>query len=108
LIRSCLTPDLDVLLPQMESETDQDRFLISTFADEQGASALSRRIQDQLEDCPQLAGGPIVTVFHTMLSPFAPKENELVDDIVATFVASLEEAIRSHETPLKQMAAAAQ
>jgi PAS domain S-box-containing protein len=96
LIRSCLMPNLDVLLPQMTAGGGKERFLVAAFADEQGVSVLSKRIREQLEGCSQIAGsGSTVTVFHTVLNPFVLNEGESMDDIVATLVANLDEAIRS-------------
>jgi nitrogen-specific signal transduction histidine kinase len=96
LIRSCLMPNLDVLLPQMTGGDDKERFLVAAFADEQGASVLSKRIREQLGACTQIAGrGSTVNASHTMLTPFVLKKDESMDDIVATLVANLEEAIRS-------------
>jgi hypothetical protein len=96
LIRSCLLPNLDVLLPQMNGQGDGERFRVAAFADEQGASVLSRRIQEQLEGRPQLTGsGSTVTVSPSMLKAFALSRGEAMDDIAATLVVNLEEAIRS-------------
>jgi PAS domain S-box-containing protein len=100
LIRSCLMPNLDVLLPQMKGSSEKERFLVVAFADEQGASVLSSRIREQLEGRPQLTGGgSTFTVSHTMLNPFVPEEGESEDESVAAFVADLEEAIRSPDVP---------
>jgi PAS domain S-box-containing protein len=96
LIRSCLMPNFDILLPQGICASETERFLVAAFADGKGASVLSKRIREQLEGCTQIAGsGSTVTVFHTMLDPFVLKEDELGDDMVGTLVANLEEAIRS-------------
>jgi signal transduction histidine kinase len=99
LIRSCLMPNLDVLLPQMKGGDKKLRFHVAAFADEQGASVLSSRIREQLESSQIIGSGSTATVFQTILNPFVLDEGEPTDDMVATLVANLEEAIRSPNSP---------
>jgi hypothetical protein len=96
LLRSCVLPNLDVLLPKMTSSGEEGRFFVVAFADEKGATVLANRIQEQFERFPHLIQETQnLTVSHTMMNSFAIGGNPSVDELVTTFIASLEEAIRS-------------
>ncbi len=54
LIQNCLLPDLDVLLPKMDSGGAGEIFFVVVFANDGGAEVLAKRIRDQFAHREQL------------------------------------------------------
>jgi PAS domain S-box-containing protein len=94
LIRSCVMPNLDVLLPARSSRSEEELFFVVAFADDRGAAVLANRIREQFERFPHLIQeSHNLKVSHTMLSSLAPTGMS-AEDMAATLVADLEETIR--------------
>jgi signal transduction histidine kinase len=47
LIQSCLLPNLDLLLPKLNSGGGEEAFFVVVFADDKGAAVLAERIREQ-------------------------------------------------------------
>ena len=57
LLRACIVPAKDVLLPALEIAPQGETFLIVASADESGAEILTKRIRQQLDRSPELKAG---------------------------------------------------
>jgi PAS domain S-box-containing protein len=100
LIRHCVMPNLDVLLPTRCGGGEEERFFVMAFADDHGASVLADRIRDQFEQSPHLTHGrQNVSVSHSMMKSAALNEIMPVDEMVAALVGTLEETMRSKSVP---------
>jgi signal transduction histidine kinase len=53
-LQRCLLPDLDVLLPKLRSASAGEAFLVVAATNENGAEVMTKRIQEQLEQCQEL------------------------------------------------------
>jgi signal transduction histidine kinase len=70
LIQTCLLPNLDVLLPKMDSGGAGEVFFVVVFANDQGAAVLANRIREQFEHLEQLKQtGLTFSVSYKFLSP---------------------------------------
>ena len=56
LLRQCIFPDRDIVLPIWGSSARAETFLIVASADQNGTAILWKRISEQLERCPELKG----------------------------------------------------
>jgi signal transduction histidine kinase len=96
LVRRCLLPNLDVLLPKMSYGAEEERFFVAAFADEKGASILAKRIRDQFDCIPHLKRTDLtLAVTYTMLKPFPLEGGSSLENMVTTMATSLEESIKS-------------
>jgi hypothetical protein len=97
LLQRCLMPDLDVLLPNLGSDTQGERFFVAAFADDTGASVLANRIRGQFERLLHLKQtGLTLSVSHSMLQPFPRDAGASTDAKVTSMATLFEEAIKSH------------
>ncbi len=98
LVRSCIMPNLDVLLPRMSRRGSEERFRVLAFADEKGAAILASRIRDQFEHFPHLTQvfRNLKVTYSMLHSPDGTGEIS-GDDIVNTLIENLEETIRGHD-----------
>jgi hypothetical protein len=97
LLQRCLLPDLDVLLPNMSSDRQGERFFIAAFADDTGASVLANRIRGQFERLLHLKQtGLVLTVSYHTLPPLPRTVGASMDTIVTSMATMLESAIKSH------------
>jgi signal transduction histidine kinase len=70
LIQECLLPNLDVLLPKMDSEGAREVLFIVVFAHEKGAAVLAARIREQFEHLERFKqAGLTVSVSYKFLKP---------------------------------------
>ena len=100
LLQSCLSPDLDVLLPNMSFDTQRECFFVAAFADAVGASGLVNRIEGHFERHFQLKRlGLALSVSYTMMQPLPRESGGTTDAIVTQMAATLEEAIKTHTIP---------
>jgi hypothetical protein len=100
LLERCSFPDLDALLPIRSFDTQTERFFLTAFANDAGASVLAGRIQGQFQRLLPL-GPPGITlsVSYRML-PAAPRDVDASSDVmVARMATRLEAAIESHLFP---------
>jgi PAS domain S-box-containing protein len=100
LLEHCSFPDLDALLPIRTFDIQRERFFLTAFANDAGASVLAGRIQGQFKRLlPQ--GPPEITlsVSYRMLPP-VPRDVDASSDAIVTRMATrLEAAIESHLFP---------
>jgi two-component system NtrC family sensor kinase len=95
LLQRCLLPDLDVLLPQMSSGAEGERFFVAAFKDEKGASILANRIRQQFEQLPHLKQtGLTVAVSYRML-PLPQDVGASIENILTSMATNLEVSIKS-------------
>ena len=97
LLQRCLLEDVDVLLPQMSSGAQGERFFVAAFADEKGASVLADRIRQQFERLPHLKQtGLTVSVSYRMLQPLPQDIGASRENILTSMATSLEASSKSH------------
>jgi signal transduction histidine kinase len=95
LIQKCLLPDLDVLLPKMDSGGTGEVFFIVAFANDKGAATLAKRIRDQFGQLEQLKqAGLTVSVSYKFLSPTPTDVAAPLEDIVGKMAARIEDLIK--------------
>ena len=95
LLQRCLLPDLDVLMPNVSSRAEGERFFVAAFADEPGAALLANRIREQFERHGNVKQtGLKLSVSYSMLHPPRPAGAPL-ETIVTTMATHLEESIKS-------------
>jgi hypothetical protein len=100
LVHRCLMPDLDVLLPKTSSDTQEERFFVTAFGDEEGVAILTNRIREQFAGLPRLKqADATVAVSYTMLPPASRGAGASTDKIVKGMATRFEAAIKSHVTP---------
>jgi PAS domain S-box-containing protein len=95
LLRRCLRPDQDVLLPNMGGGLDGERFIVAAFADDRGAAVLANRIREQFERLPRLNSGLLLSVSYSMLQPARRDADAPVESIVTSMATHLEGSIKS-------------
>jgi PAS domain S-box-containing protein len=95
LLQRCLRPDLDVLLPNMGTGAEGERFFVAAFADDKGASVLANRIREQFERLPRLKNGLTLSVSYSILPPPRRDIGALKDSIVTSMATHLEGSIKS-------------
>jgi hypothetical protein len=62
LLRGCIVPAKDVLLPALEIAPQGETFLIVASADARGAEILTKRIREQLDRSPELKAAASYTI----------------------------------------------
>src|SRR5205823_4848164 len=67
LLRSCVLPDKDTVLPPFENSNGGELFLVVASTDEHGAKILEKRIREQLEHSQELKTGCVSQVATTEL-----------------------------------------
>ena len=94
LIKRCLLPDLDVILPTCRGDAAREHFFVATFTDRKGAASLVNRIETQFERSPRLKrAGLTVSVTYSMLASLPPDADAAVDQVVSRLATTLGEAI---------------
>jgi PAS domain S-box-containing protein len=98
LLQHHLLPDVDVLLPRMNSGAEGERFcFVAGVVDAVGVSALADRIRKQFERLPHVNRAHLtVSASYSMLGPLSPDAGPSMSSIVTTMAADLEESIKSH------------
>jgi PAS domain S-box-containing protein len=100
VVERCLMPNLDVLLPNMETRPDRDRFFVLAFADENGASVLVDRIREQFARQPRLTEDGIdLSISHTMLQPVPGPADASTEGIETAMATHVEAAIKAYISP---------
>ena len=97
LVDRCLMPDQDRLLPRMNFRDERDYLFVIAFADDRGASVLTRRIREQLERhlrSEQQCQLPVVS--YQMLAPPPHEAGASTIDLVTRMASSLETVINAH------------
>jgi PAS domain S-box-containing protein len=98
LLQHCLLPDMDVLLPRMNSGAEGERFcFVAGVVDVRGVSALADRIRQQFERLPHLRRTRLtVSASYSMIRPLSPDAGTSMSSIVTAMASDLEESIKSH------------
>ena len=96
LIQKCLLPNLDVLLPKMDSGGTREVFFVVVFAHDKGAAVLATRIREQFEHLqrPRQAGLTF-SVSYKFLGPTATDIALPSEDPVGKMAARITALIKS-------------
>jgi hypothetical protein len=96
LIQSCLLPNLDVLVPKMNSDGAVDVFFVVVFANDEGAAVLAKRIREQFGQIEFLKqAGLTLSVSYKFLGPTPIDAAASFEDTVRTMGARLAAQIKS-------------
>jgi two-component system sensor histidine kinase/response regulator len=103
LIERCLLPDLDVLLPNMSSASEERLFFVAAFTDERGASILADRIRQQFARLAEVRRmGRALSVSYTIVPSALPDVGASPENVgaspeslVASMAAHLEDWTKS-------------
>src|SRR5260370_13685277 len=88
LLQRCLLPDLDVVLPKMDSGDAQELFFAVACTNKQGAEVMSRRVREQFRRSERLQqAGVNFTVSNSFLPPILRNENEPLGEFVGDMAA---------------------
>jgi signal transduction histidine kinase len=94
LLQRCLLPDLDVVLPKMDSGDVQDLFFAVAWANKHGAEVMSRRVREQFRRCERLQqAGLTFTVSCSFLPPISRNVNEPMEEFVGHVAAGVQKHI---------------
>jgi signal transduction histidine kinase len=95
LIQECLLPNLDVLLPKMDSGGAREVFLVVLFANDKGAGVVAKRIREQFERFERFQqAGLTFSVSYQFLRPAGAVAGGLLEDAVGKMAARIGEAIQ--------------
>ncbi len=95
-LRHCVLPDLDVLLPKIESCGTGDIFVIVALANEDGAGVLARRIREQLQHLPEIAEIDCpFTVSHRLLDLFSLNGSNHPKELLSRASTKIEQFLNS-------------
>jgi hypothetical protein len=104
VVRHCILPDLDVLLPEMARRPNGDTLLVVAATDRNGVSVLSRRIQNQLERSTDFDSAQTVVRLSTTVFETPPDGDgastpglELVSRRISRWITELKEKISDEE-----------
>jgi hypothetical protein len=96
LIQSCLLPNLDVLVPKMNSGVAEETFFVVVFADDFGGAVLAKRIREQFGQNDFLTqAGLTLSVSYKLLGPTPIDAAASFDETVGKMGARLAEHIKS-------------
>jgi hypothetical protein len=96
LIQKCLLPNLDVLLPKMDSGGAGEVFFVVVFANDKGAAVLAKRIREQFGHLEQLKqAGLTFSVSYKFLSPTPKDVAAPLEDNVGKMAARIGALIKS-------------
>jgi len=96
LVQSCLLPNLDVLLPKMNSGGAEEFFFVVVFADDKGATVLAKRIREQFgRFLPFIQAGLTLSVSYKSLGKSLADTSTSVEDTVGKMAARLGAQIKS-------------
>jgi signal transduction histidine kinase len=96
VIQRCLLPNLDVLLPKMDSGGAGEVFFVVVFANDKGAGVLAKRIREQFGHLEQLKqAGLTFSVSFKFLSPTPTDVTAPLEDTVGKMAARIEDLIKS-------------
>ena len=96
LLQRCLLPDLDVLLPKMQSGGAGELFQIVAFADEKGVAVLTKRIREQfqrLKHCKE--SGLSFSTSYRLLEPIPAGTHPSKEDVASEMALRIEDLIKS-------------
>jgi PAS domain S-box-containing protein len=94
IVQLCLSPNLNLLFPQKNSEAQREQIIVAAFTGKVGAAALAAKIGEQLKSRVDLEGMGLSVSF-TMLNPPVAAANAPTDTVVAGMAAYFEESIKS-------------
>jgi signal transduction histidine kinase len=82
LLRSCVLPDKDTVLPPFENTSGGELFLVVASTNEHGAKILEKRIREQLEHSQELKTGCVFQVATTELQLPSQESGESIEQLV--------------------------
>jgi len=82
LLRSCVLPDKDTVLPPFENTSGGELFLVVASTNEHGAKILEKRIREQLEHSQELKTGCVFQVATTELQLPFQESGESIEQLV--------------------------
>ena len=95
LIQECLLPNLDVLLPKMDSGGAREVFLVVIFANDEGAAVVAKRIREQFERFERFKqAGLTFSVSYQFLCPTPAAVGASLEDHVGKMATRVGEAIQ--------------
>ena len=96
VLKSCILPDLDVLLPKIPHKTLEGIFFIVACADKNGAEVLTRRIQKQLSLSKDLQNAYLeYGVSFTIFDILSGKDNIPHAQLIADIVGKIKDMMRN-------------
>jgi signal transduction histidine kinase len=96
LLQRCLLPDLDVVLPKMNSGDAQELFFVVACTNRQGAEVMSKRVREQFRRCEQLQRARLTfTVSCSFLSPISRSVTEPIEEFAEHVAAGVQEHINT-------------
>ena len=93
VVQLCLSPNLNLLFPQKNSEAQREQIIVAAFTDKVGAAALAAKVREQLKSQLNL-GGMNLSVSFNMLKPPVAAAKAATDSIVAGMASFFEELIK--------------
>lgn len=98
LLRACILPNKDVVLPPMGTNPMNDTFFLVASADQHGAKVLIKRIHEQLDRHPELRRAASFSISAQPVPfPAAPKDDSLlkaVEDVADSVTEMVMETVR--------------
>jgi hypothetical protein len=102
VLRGCILPAKDVILPALAASGPAETFLIVASADAHGAEVLTRRIAGQLERAPELRASICLEVssipIELPLADRAQPVEKLAQQVADVVTAMVEQALRQPPT----------
>jgi len=96
LLQRCLLPDLDVVLPKINSGDAQELFFVVACTNKQGAEVMSKRVREQFRRCGQLQqAGLTFRVSCSFLPPLSRSETEPIEEFAEHVAAGVQEHINT-------------
>jgi signal transduction histidine kinase len=96
LIQSCLLPNLDLLLPKLDSAGGEEVFFVVVFADDQGAAVIAARIREEFGQLGTFTqAGLTLSLSYKFLGPTAIDPAASFGDTVGKMAARLAAQLKS-------------
>jgi PAS domain S-box-containing protein len=82
IVNRCVLPDVDLVLPRVESSTNEELIVVATACDERGARVMVERIRDQLSGSAELQAEAVqIGVRFDVLRDGHSRTNESVQEV---------------------------
>jgi signal transduction histidine kinase len=94
LLRQCLRPDTDLLLPNLDATSEHKLFFVIAYTQEQGAEVIGKRILSQFRRNGQFQPADFtITVSHSFLDPISRGANDSMESFVGQVAAGIQDHI---------------
>jgi signal transduction histidine kinase len=95
LLRQCLRPDTDLLLPNVDGMSDHQLLCVIAYTQEQGLEVIGKRILSQLRHNEQLQPEDFtISVSHSFLDLISRGANESMESFVGQVAAGIQDRIK--------------